>query len=58
MEEITDLTFTIKSEDLNKTRKIIKDNKKINFKKLVLKKEVSKIINNWCWHDNYPRSDI
>ena len=39
----TDLTFTIKSEDLNKTRKIIKDNKKINFRKLLFEKEVSKI---------------
>ena len=39
----TDLTFTIKSEDLNKTRKIIKDNKKINFRKLLFEKGVSKI---------------
>ncbi len=39
----TDLTFTIKTEDLIKTKKIIKSNKKINFKKLLLKKNVSKI---------------
>ena len=39
----TDLTFTIKSEDLNKTKKIIESNKKIKFKKLILKKDVSKI---------------
>ena len=39
----TDLTFTIKSEDLNKTKNLIKDNKKINFKKLVLEKGVSKL---------------
>ena len=39
----TDLTFTIKSEDLNKTKKIIKDNKSINFRKLLIKKGVSKI---------------
>ena len=39
----TDLTFTIKSEDLNKTKKIIKVNKSINFRKLILNKGVSKI---------------
>ena len=39
----TDLTFTIKSEDLTKTRKIINENKNINFKKLIFDKNVSKI---------------
>ncbi len=39
----TDLTFTIKTEDLNKTKKIIKGNKSIKFRKLLLKKDVSKI---------------
>ena len=39
----TDLTFTIKTDDLNKTKKIIKSNKSINFRKLILKKDVSKI---------------
>ncbi|MDC0518501.1 aspartate kinase [Candidatus Pelagibacter sp.] len=39
----TDLTFTIKSEDLNKTKKIIKENKNINFRKLLFEKEVSKL---------------
>jgi len=39
----TDLTFTIKSEDLNKTKKIIQSNKNIKFRKLLLKKDVSKI---------------
>ena len=39
----TDLTFTIKSDDLNKTRKIINLNKKINFKKLLFDKNVSKV---------------
>ena len=39
----TDLTFTIKNEDLNKTKKIIKENKSINFRKLLFKKGVSKI---------------
>ena len=39
----TDLTFTIKSEDLSKTRKIIRSNKSINFRKLLLEKDVCKI---------------
>jgi|TARA_E500000178_G_scaffold349832_1_gene407520 aspartate kinase len=39
----TDLTFTIKSEDLNKTKKLIQGNKIINFRKLLLNKGVSKI---------------
>ncbi len=39
----TDLTFTIKAEFLNKTKKIIEANKSINFRKLILKKGVSKI---------------
>jgi len=39
----TDLTFTIKNDDLNKTKKIINENKNINFKKLIFDKNVSKI---------------
>jgi aspartate kinase len=39
----TDLTFTIKTEDLNKTKKIIQSNRSIKFRKLILKKDVSKI---------------
>ena len=39
----TDLTFTIKTEDLPKTKKIIKDNKKINFRKVLFEKGVSKV---------------
>jgi aspartate kinase len=39
----TDLTFTIKSEDFYKTKKILKENKNINFRKLLFKKGVSKI---------------
>ncbi len=39
----TDLTFTIKAEDLNRTKKIIKENKSINLKKILFQKEVSKI---------------
>ncbi len=39
----TDLTFTIKSEDLYKTKKIIQSNRSIKFRKLILRKNVSKI---------------
>ena len=39
----TDLTFTIKLEDLNKTRKLVEKNKEIKFKKLIVNKNVSKI---------------
>ncbi|MBD1158867.1 aspartate kinase [Pelagibacterales bacterium SAG-MED19] len=39
----TDLTFTIKNEELNKTKKIILANKNINFRKLLFDKGVSKI---------------
>ena len=39
----TDLTFTIKAEDLNKTKNIIQENKSINFKKVLFQKGVSKI---------------
>tara|TARA_B100000900_G_scaffold157206_2_gene133630 strand:- start:2695 stop:3921 length:1227 start_codon:yes stop_codon:yes gene_type:complete len=39
----TDLTFTIKTEDLSKTKKIIQTNKNIKFRKILLKKDVSKI---------------
>ena len=39
----TDLTFTIKSDDLKKTEKLIKQNKKISFKKLSFDKTVSKV---------------
>ena len=39
----TDLTFTIKAEDLNKTKKIIQENKTINYRKLLFEKGVSKI---------------
>ena len=39
----TDLTFTIKTEDLNKTKKIINANKQVKFRKILLKKDVSKV---------------
>ena len=39
----TDLTFTIKTDDLFKTKKIIEANKNVKFRKLLLKKNVSKV---------------
>ncbi len=39
----TDLTFTIKSDDLKKTEKLIHQNKKISFKQLSFDKNVSKV---------------
>ena len=39
----TDLTFTIKSEDLKKTEKTIKQNKKISFRKITYDSNVSKV---------------
>jgi aspartate kinase len=39
----TDLTFTIKSDDLKKAEKFIKQNKKISYKKLSFDKDVSKV---------------
>ncbi len=39
----TDLTFTIKLEDLNKTKKLLKKNRKISFRKLIIDSKVSKV---------------
>ena len=39
----TDLTFTIKSDDLKKTEKLIKQNKNISYKKIFFDKDVSKV---------------
>ena len=39
----TDLTFTIKNEDVFKTEKLIMRNKKIKFKSILIKKNVSKV---------------
>jgi len=39
----TDMTFTIKLEDLKKTQKTIKENKKISFRKLTYDSNVSKV---------------
>ena len=39
----TDLTFTIKSEDVQKTQKLLKQNKNIKFKNLIIDTGVSKV---------------
>tara|TARA_B100000886_G_scaffold19849_1_gene12735 strand:- start:1472 stop:2686 length:1215 start_codon:yes stop_codon:yes gene_type:complete len=39
----TDLTFTIKTDDFLKTKKLISKNKKIKFKKLIVDKNVAKV---------------
>ncbi len=39
----TDLTFTIKYEDITKTENLIKKNKKIKFRKLLITKDLSKV---------------
>ena len=39
----TDMTFTIKSEDIKKTEKLIRQNKKISFRKLKYDNNVSKV---------------
>ena len=39
----TDLTFTTKLEDLNKTQRLVRNNKTIKYKKLIVNKNVSKV---------------
>ena len=39
----TDLTFTIKLEDLIKAKKLLQNNKSIKFKNLIVNKNVSKV---------------
>ena len=39
----TDLTFTVKMDELQKTSKLLKQNKNVKFKKLIIDKNVSKV---------------
>tara|TARA_B100000989_G_scaffold298368_1_gene287342 strand:+ start:32695 stop:33909 length:1215 start_codon:yes stop_codon:yes gene_type:complete len=39
----TDLTFTIKSDDLSKTKKLIQNNRLVKYKKLIINDNVSKV---------------
>ena len=42
-QKITDITFTIKRDDLLKTQKILKENKNINYQNITFNDKVSKI---------------
>ena len=42
-QKTTDITFTIKREDLNKTKEILENNKKIDFKNINYNKDVAKV---------------
>ncbi len=39
----TDLTFTVKDDDLAKTQKLVRNNKKIKFRKIIVDNKVSKV---------------
>ena len=39
----TDITFTVKRDDVSKTKKILKDNKKIKYKEIIKNEKVSKV---------------
>ncbi len=39
----TDVTFTVKKDDLNKTKKLTKNNKRIKFRKVLIDDKVSKV---------------
>jgi aspartokinase len=54
----TDLTFTIKADDLKKTEKFIKQNKKISYKKLSFDKDVSKVSIIGGRNDNDPWNNL
>ncbi len=42
-QKTTDLTFTVKRDDVSKTKQILKDNKKINYKDIIQNDKVAKI---------------
>jgi aspartate kinase len=42
-QKTTDITFTVKRDDIEKTKKILKDNNKINYKKIAQNEKVSKV---------------
>ena len=42
-QKTTDITFTVKREDVVKTKQILKDNKKINYKEIIQNDKVAKI---------------
>ena len=48
----TDITFTTKLDDLKKTYKLVSNNKKINFKTILVDKNVSKVSIVGVGHNN------
>ncbi len=42
-QKTTDITFTVKRDDVSKTEKILKENEKINYKKIIHNNKVAKI---------------
>ena len=42
-QKTTDITFTVKRDDVSKTKKILKDNNKIRYKEIIQNEKVSKV---------------
>ena len=42
-QKTTDITFTVKRDDVSKTKKILKDNGRINYKEIIENKKVAKV---------------
>ena len=42
-QKTTDITFTVKRDDVPKTKKILKDNNKIKYKEIIQNEKVSKV---------------
>jgi len=42
-QKTTDITFTVKRDDVSKTKEILKNNKRINYKELIVNDKVSKV---------------
>ena len=42
-QKITDITFTVKRDDIIKTKKILKENKDINYKEIIQNEKVAKV---------------
>ena len=42
-QKTTDITFTVKRDDVSKTKEILKENKKIDYKKIIHNDKVAKV---------------
>tara|TARA_E500000178_G_scaffold342713_1_gene388332 strand:- start:1951 stop:3162 length:1212 start_codon:yes stop_codon:yes gene_type:complete len=42
-QKTTDITFTVKRDDVSKTKEILKNNKRVNYKELIVNDKVSKV---------------